>query len=269
MRQLSNTLSAKHIPASASIPLGKFSPLTAVLVKVKDFDHLFLNDFLPALPKPRYVYIQCLGRNGLPSPVVLMTYSLGNNAWNLHFVWKVPTESPAEECFHKSLTTIEQVKPLLPQFHTRAMRQAMFEKFSRVSPNVKPAVLRLFYKDLTGDCSASHDLPEPKVDNRVREMLSMEIEDPNTVVNLWEMKNTELRTRFEHFWSKAEKYINEDLGVAIDNRRHGDVTHLAKAISIRDLKEQVSLRWPSGAAIPSEKWLRLRFWPKTPKAHVS
>lgn len=49
---------------------------------------------------------------------------------------------------------------------------------------------RLFYKDLTGDCSASHDLPESVVDNRVREMLSMEIEDPNTVVDLCEVKNT-------------------------------------------------------------------------------
>ena len=121
------------------------------------------------------------------------------------------------------------------------MQQAMFEKFGWVSPNVKPAVLCLFYKDLTGDCSASHDLPQSEVDNRVREMLSMEIEDPNTVVDLREVKNTESRTRFEHFWSEAMKYINEDLGVAVDDRRHGDVTHLAKAISIRDLREQVSL----------------------------
>ena len=83
------------------------------------------------------------------------------------------------------------------------------------------------------------------------------------------MKNTESRTRLEHFWSEAEKYINEDLGVAVDDCRHGDVTHLAKAIFIRDLREQVSLRCPSGAAIPSEEWLRLQFWPKTPKACVS
>ena len=242
VRQLSDSLSAKHIPASASVPLGKFTPLSAALAAVKEFDHLFLNDFLPALPKPRYEYIQSLERNGLPSPLVLLTYSSGNNAGNLHFIWKVPTASTVAECFNSSLTTIEQVKPRLPQFHTRAMRQAMFEKFGRVSPNVKPAVLRLFYKDLTGDCSASHDLPESVVDNRVREMLSMEIGDPDTMVDLREVKNTESRTRFEHFWSEAEKYINEDLGVAVDDRRHGDVTHLAKAISIRDLREQVSLR---------------------------
>ena len=168
---------------------------------------------------------------------MLLTYSSGNNTGNLHFVWKVPVENAAEECFQSSLAAIEQVKLLLPQFHGRAMRQAMFEKFGRVSPGIKPAVLRLFYKDLTG---ASHDLPESVVDERVREILTMEPEDPNTVVDLREVKNKDFRTKFEVFWSEAQKYINEDLGVAVDDRRHGELTHLAKAISIRDLREEVS-----------------------------
>ena len=175
----------------------------------------------------------------------------------------------SEECFQSNLAVIEQVKPLLPQFHTRAMRQAMYAKFGRISPGVKPAVLRLFYKDLTGDCSAAHDLPESVVDERVREILAMEPEDPSTVVDLREVKHKDTRTKFEVFWSEAQKYINEDLGVAVDDRRHGEVTHLAKAISIRDLREQVSHRCPPGTAIPSEEWLRLQFWPKTPKARVS
>lgn len=71
------------------------------------------------------------------------------------------------------------------------------------------------------------------------------------------------------FWDEAKKYINEDLGVAVDDRRHGEVTHLAKAISVRDLREQVTVRCPHDTPIPSEEWLRLQFWPKTPKARVS
>ena len=107
------------------------------------------------------------------------------------------------------------------------------------------------------------------VDECVHEILAMEPEDPNAVVDLQEVKNRDKRTKFEALWSEAQKYINEDLGVAVDNRRHGEVTHLAKAISIRDLREQVSHRCPPGTAIPSEEWLRLQFWPKTPKARVS
>ena len=55
----------------------------------------------------------------------------------------------------------------------------------------------------------------------------------------------------------------------MDNQCHGEVTHLAKAISIRDLREQVSIRCPPGTSIPSDEWLRLQFWPKTKKASVS
>ena len=149
------------------------------------------------------------------------------------------------------------------------MRQAMFENFGRISPSVKPAVLRYFYRDLTGDCSASHDAQEAVIDERVREIVSMEPEDPNTIVDLREVKNIETRTKFDLFWDEAKKYINEDLGAAVDDRRHGEVTHLAKAISIRDLREQVTCRCPPGTPIPSEEWLRLQFWPKTPKANIS
>lgn len=40
----------------------------------------------------------------------------------------------------------------------------MFEKFDLVTPNVKKSVLRHFYRDLTGDQSASSSLSEQEVD---------------------------------------------------------------------------------------------------------
>ena len=100
-------------------------------------------------------------------------------------------------------------------------------------------VLRLFYKDLTGDCSASHNLPESVANERVREILIMEPEYPKTV-DLQEVKNKE-----QIQWNEAKKYVNEDLGVAVDNRRRGKVTHLAKAISIRDLSGSATHSWYS------------------------
>ena len=68
----------------------------------------------------------------------------------------------------------------------------------------------------------------------------MEPEDPSTVIDLREVRSKESKTKFNVFWDEAQKFINEDLGVAVDDRRHGEVTHLAKAISVRDLREQVS-----------------------------
>ena len=270
VRQLSDALSIKYLkPCGDPEPLAKFNDLIAAIDGKEDFEQLFLNDFTPTTAMSRYQFLQSLERNGISSPVVLLTHSSGNNAGNLHFIWKVPVRMTVEECFQNSLAVIERVKALMPQFHTRAMRKAMYEKFGRVSSGVKPKVLRVFYRDLTGDCSASHDLPESIVDERVREILTMELEDPRTLVDLREVKHPELRSKFDVFWEEAHKYINEDLGAAVDDRRHGEVTHLAKAISIRDLREQVSARCPPDTAVPSEEWLRLQFWPKTPKACVS
>ena len=62
----------------------------------------------------------------------------------------------------------------------------------------------------------------------------MEPEGPQTVFDLHEAQSTKGTTKFDVFWEEAEKYINEDVGTAVDDRRHATVTHLAKAISIRD-----------------------------------
>ena len=266
VRQLSDSMSVKYIELCRGVPI---SPLFGCLQEREDGEYLALNEFTPDQPQQTYEFIQCLERNGLPVPIMLLTYSSGNNAGNSHFVWKLPPNKPLEETFQDSARVIEKIKPLLPQYHTRTMRCAMFHKFGRVSPNVKPAVLHFFYRDLTGDSSSAHDTPESVIDERVREIISMEPEDPSTVVDLREVRSKESKTKFNVFWDEAQKFINEDLGVAVDDRRHGEVTHLAKAISVRDLHKQVSRRCPPGTPIPSEEWLRLQFWPKTKNASVS
>ena len=40
-----------------------------------------------------------------------------------------------------------------------------------------------------------------------------------------------------NFRAEAAKYIEEDIGTDVDDRRHNTVTHLAKAISIRDSRD--------------------------------
>ena len=184
---------------------------------------------------------------------MLLTYSSGNNVGNLHFVWKVPSNKPIEETFQDSVKVIKKIKPLLPQYHTGTMRRAMFEKFGRVSHCVKPAVLHFFYRDLTGDASSSRTTQESIIDECVCEIINIEPEDPNTLVDLREEKSKETQAKFDVFWDEAQKFINEDLGVAVDDRRHGEIIHLVRAISIRDLREQVSTRCPPGTPIPSDE----------------
>lgn len=44
---------------------------------------------------------------------------------------------------------------------------------------------------------------------------------------------------------------------------------MAKAISVRDLIEQVTKLCPPNIPIPSESWVRLNFCPRNPRARVS
>ena len=165
--------------------------------------------------------------------------------------------------FEQSQAVVENVKAVIPIYHTRAMRTAMFEKFGRISPLTKPSVLRYFYKELTGDQAAASTTHQQEVDQRILQIIDME--DPTVLPDLITL-NLGVAAKFDIFWEECGRFLNEDIGVAVDDRRHGEITHLARAISVRNLVEQVKSRCPSGTPIPSIEWTRLQFWPKTPAA---
>ena len=139
------------------------------------------------------------------------------------------------------------------------MRSEFMQKFGRVTPAVQPVVLCYFYKDLTGDCSGSESLHQEEVDERVKQ--AIEMEDPNVVIDLRQL-NSCSKTRYDTFWDECKKFLKEEVGTAVDDRRHSDVTHIANTISIRDFCDWVASRCPEGIAVPSVEWVRLQFWPK-------
>ena len=55
---------------------------------------------------------------------------------------------------------------------------------------------------------------------------------------------------------------------AVQERRHGDVTYMAKAISVNDLIQEVSKMCPE-EPVPSNQWVRLQFFPKNPQAKTA
>ena len=145
------------------------------------------------------------------------------------------------------------------------MRREFTHTFGTVS-HTKPAFLREAYKRLTGDSSASSTLEEAAVDERIAQML--EIEDPDIV---WDLRNVNPGhpVVYTAFLEECQRYISSSVETAVDERRHdvvgssGDViTHLARALSARDLHDEVSKRCPPGTLIPSVQWLRFQFWPR-------
>ena len=75
----------------------------------------------------------------------------------------------------------------------------------------------------------------------------MELEDPQILFDLREARCTKGHTNFQVFWDEAVKCIDEDINTAVDNRRYTTVSHIAKAISIQEFRNQVPARLPEGA----------------------
>lgn len=117
-----------------------------------------------------------------------------------------------------------------------------------------------------GDDSASSTTEQAIIDDRIK--LIIDMEDPETIADLRSHNGNE-NTSFSAFWDQCERFLREDISVAVDDRRHGEITHLARAISIRDFIDQVKAQCPEGTSIPSPEWVRLQFWPKTPSAKAS
>jgi len=143
VHEISDNMSITFLPIVVSRP-----PLLADLVSkldvASDFEYISVDEFCHIDARKRYEYIQTI-KQGLPFKTILFTYKHGNNIGNLNFVWKIPEQSLAD-----SLKVIEQVKSKIPRYHTRMMKKYMFQRFGRLMPSVKPAVMRCIYRELSG-----------------------------------------------------------------------------------------------------------------------
>ena len=188
------------------------------------------------------------------------SHSYGNNLGTMHFMWCIPESITESELLCQNMIVAQSVREKIQTYHTHAMRKEAMNTFGRIC-GVKPKFLREIYKRLTGDMSASRTTNEAEVDTRVR--LALDGEDANIIVDLREL-NEGRQEKFSVFWSECKSYLENVTEVAVQERRHGEITYLASALSSRDMLEEVAKRCPEGTPIPSEAWLRYQFWPTDP-----
>lgn len=267
VREVSDCVSYSLVAASTMVN-SQLRKIDDIVKALSPLEPLLLNDHCPINARHRYNFLQLL-KGGLSLPVVHLSYKAGNNVGDLHYIWHGDPNDTDVVLLEHSLAVVEKLQPSFPKYSTRAMRRAMFNKFGRIAPGIKPATLRCYYRELTGDCVSSCNAKEEVVDRRVKQLLDMEPEDPKTLADLADAESPERKTKFDVFWSECSKFLAEEVGQAVDDRRHDTVTHLAKAISIRDFLEQVKGRCPPDTLIPSQEWLRLQFWPKVPHTHAA
>ena len=201
-------------------------------------------------------------KHGLDVPIIHLQYSPGSNIGDLHWIWQC-SASNIEDALKCCQPIIENLKKNIPEYHMRAMRRDAFELFGLVSPRTKKSVVRCLYKELVCDSSASTNLSQEEVDQRVQIMFYLE--DASFVYDL--RSHYGEKTKFDQFWACAKEYIEEEVGTAVDDWRHSTVVHIAKAISVRDLREKVVERCPPNTPIPSDEWIRLQFSPSC-KSHA-
>ena len=150
VRELSTNMYLKYIASTNSETLASLVGIERKVENCDFYELNFISELLPSDRTQKHRVVESLVSNGLQFNCILLVYTPGSNIGNLHFLWKVPSSAEVAECFECSQSSIEEAKKRIPIYHTRAMRTAMYKKFGLVSSTVKPAVLRFFYKDLTG-----------------------------------------------------------------------------------------------------------------------
>ena len=216
-----------------------------------------IDSLLPIDRRQRYDRIQLL-KQGMSSPAVLATYAPGGNVCSLHWLW-LTDATDISSALQSCQSILESLTASMPEYHTRAMRRAMFEKFGLVTKNVKKSVLSHFYRDLTGDRATSPSVSEKEVDERLSALF--ELEEPDLIYDLRDANPRNQSNHYSVFWSAAKEFLEEDIGTAVDDRRHSQTVHVAKAISVRDFKQQVQQRCPPETPIPCDELIRLQFVP--------
>ena len=254
-RTVGNALTVKYVSSRHAVPTEVGSICAAVSSAGVNVPY-DINSLLPGDRRRRYDCIQIV-KQGMTFPAILATYSPGSNIGSLHWLWQTDA-SDISSALQVCQPIIEQSKANMPKHHTRAMRKAMFEKFGLVNKNVNKSVLRHFYRDLTGDCAVSSSVSEKEVDERL--LALFELEEPDLVYDLRAANSGNQSNRYSVFWSKAKEFL-EDVGTVVDERRHSQVVHIAKAISVRDFKQQVEQRCSPETPFPCDELVQLQFVP--------
>ena len=97
------------------------------------------------------------------------------------------------------------------------MHITAFRKFGRITPGMSAATFRYMYKELTGDYSASSNLDQSEIEKRVK--LAIDMEDSDVIVDLRHL-NSGRKSMYDPFWLECSKFIQENIGQAVDDRRH-------------------------------------------------
>ena len=184
--------------------------------------------------------------------VEIYSYDLGGSIGTMVFMWRVSSSISENDRRTALIRAVEELKPLLHQYHTQEMRRIFASKCNNISA-INPHLRRFLYGQLTGDTSSPSN---PDIDYRMR-LIALE-ELPELAADFRHL-NEGRPGKFDVFLDALQGLIQD--ATAEDERRRG-IAHLSHFISLRDLHYQAKERCPPDAPIPSLDRVRLQFQPK-------
>lgn len=147
------------------------------------------------------MYIQQL-KDGLSKPCVLCTYSVGGPIGNYHFLWGLPPHITMEAALQENQHLVSKVQTDVPIYHHRYLKKQLISRFGLISRSSNLSLLREFYRQATGDQSATLTTSERQLDARLHEALEME--DPDLLIDLRE-NNGHRGDKYATFWEKMKQ----------------------------------------------------------------
>lgn len=245
----------------------KLVKLDIELQKSVHYEPISVKEYLPeGLDRKQLYYLidNILLRSGLTEKSVHYVYNTGGPKPSLHFIWKTAFNDSETNLIQNSLNVIRYIEENVPIYERRITKREFKAAYGFVGPT---CALRSIFRNLTGDQSAATNLNEAEIDRRFD--FALLAEDSDIIVDLRHAPPGKVSEKFNVFFRATEEYLSNDVGVAVQERRHGEELYLAKAISFSDLHSRVKERVPDGTEIPSVKWLRYQFQPINAQAETS
>ena len=229
-------------------------------VKLADINEPVLFDESKHLNEPfednvlRYRFINELQ---LSEPVDLIRFCPGGSITSSVCVVKVQENRTETERVTDSARFLQQARPLLKEFHTRAQKTAFKQKLRNVT-HVLPSVADMIYKELTLDASTAN---HPETQERLRLIF---LGEKGLLADLRHLNTGKPTGTYDQFFEELAKLVEEL--TAADERRH-NVAHLSEWINLEEMIKKAAERCPEGTLVPSKSLVRLQFAPRNPYSH--
>ena len=165
-----------------------------------------------------YHILKQLKDSGLHSRCVYYTIEMSGNVGNLVYIWKIPSGVTEGELLSRCGQIIKTLDEQAPKFVSKLVKKHFMETYGFVA---SPVELRSIFTHLTHDTRAAPNLVTKEIDERFEQ--SLLLEEPGLNVDLRMQNNHAGSEQFEVFFKTTESYLQEEVGTAVQERRHSNM----------------------------------------------